>query len=65
MPVHTIVVGNIGTVYEGESDRDARLTFNIYIDHSQSNRGRCAGEDVTWLRDGDIVSEFIGTLHQT
>ena len=58
----SIVVGNIGTVYTGDSIAEARRTFNTYVKQSKDNYGRAAGEDVTWSRDGEIHKEYIGTL---
>jgi len=62
MAVYEVIVGNVGTVYTGKSGREARLTFACYLDRSKSNRGRCAGESVTLLADGEAVSFYQGTL---
>ena len=57
----SVVVGNIGTVYAGDSVQTARHTFNEYVRQSIDNYGRAAGEDVTWFMDGEIEREYIGT----
>jgi hypothetical protein len=57
-----VIVGNIGTVYDGASRKDANTTFNVYVELSQRQTGRAAGENVTMLIDGDIVKEFDGKL---
>ncbi len=62
MATYEVIVGNVGTVYTGESRREARLTFACYLDHSKSNYGRCAGESVTLLLNGEEVSFYQGTL---
>ncbi len=62
MATYEVIVGNVGTVYTGESRREARLTFACYLDRSKSNHGRCAGESVTLLADGEEVSFYQGTL---
>lgn len=59
-----IIVGNIGTVYEGGSAEDAGRTYSSYVDMSRTNKGRAAGEDVTWMVDGEIHSDHAGTLRQ-
>ncbi len=62
----SVIVGNVGTVSEsGINERNARLLFNTYVDRSKSHVGRCAGEPVTLLCDGDIKEEYQGTLVQT
>ena len=32
------------------------------FDQSKSNRGRCSGESVTVLCDGEPIEEYIGTF---
>lgn len=61
---YEVIVGNVGSVYVGSSEREAMLTFNCYMDHSKSNYGRCAGENVTLMFRGDIAKEYVGTLEQ-
>ncbi len=63
MSRYQVIVGNIGEVYDGDSLREARLTFACYLDRSKSNHGRCAGENVTLMSDEGSVSEYIGTLN--
>lgn len=52
-----VIVGNVGTVYDGPSRRDAYATFNSYRADSKSGRGRAAGEPVTLMRGGDVFRE--------
>lgn len=59
---YSVLVGNVGEVYSGESLREARLIFATYLDHSRSNRGRCAGESVSLFIDGEIVAKHIGSI---
>ncbi len=56
-----IVVGNIGTVYSGDSWSEAKETYWNYVEQSKAKRGRAAGEDVTWFLDGEIHKEYEGT----
>lgn len=59
---YTVVVGNIGQVHYGTLKR-ARAVFAEYLSLSKANYGRCAGEPVTLIDgDGEIVSEYPGTV---
>jgi hypothetical protein len=58
---HEVIVGNVGIVYDGQSDMEASYSFNEYRAQSREGYGRAAGESVTWLRDGEIYKEYIGT----
>lgn len=62
MPTYNVIVGNVGSVYAGKSKREAMLTAKCYEDRSRDNRGRCAGESVTVLRDGEVIWEYLGTI---
>jgi hypothetical protein len=53
----TVVVGNIGEVYEGESESEAFAFFEDYSKQSKSAVGRASGEPVTLFKDGEIVDE--------
>lgn len=57
-----IIVGNIGTVYTGTDPAKAAQDYKEYKEQSQGNVGRAAGENVTWMVDGEIHSEFVGEL---
>jgi hypothetical protein len=58
-----VIVGNIGTVYDGDDETEANRLFSEYREQSKSGHGRAAGEDVTWMRLGEVHMEFTGTLH--
>ena len=58
-----VIVGNIGTVYRGDSALDASLAFTHYVKASKRGEGRCADEDVTMLRGGEVTSEHFGHKH--
>ena len=58
----TVIVGNIGKTYEGESFDDARIIFLEYKTASLNNYGRAAGEDVTIFENDEIVRSHIGRL---
>ena len=57
-----VIVGNIGTVFDGDNGFLARNTYSEYVSQSKSNYGRAAGECVTLMRHDDIRLEYIGTL---
>lgn len=57
-----VIVGNVGTVYDGEDHIVAALHFNVYVEKSKGQTGRAAGEDVTLMRDGEIEDEYVGWL---
>ena len=59
---YEVIVGNVGSVYAGPDKREAELRYNTYVDRSKSDRGRCAGEPVTLMCDGEISREYEGTL---
>lgn len=58
---YTVTVGNIGTVYEGTSSREAAETFDEYRAQSCDNYGRAVGEHVTLWKDGEPWREYLGT----
>ena len=60
--LHSVVVGNIGTVYAGDSFSAAKWHYSEYVVQSKDNYGRAAGEDVTWFTDGEIHKEYIGSI---
>lgn len=51
---HRVVVGNIGTVYDGYCASQARADYLDYVHQSTSGYGRAANEEVTWFVDGEI-----------
>ncbi len=60
----SIVVSNIGTVLQGlESEKLAYEEYNEWVTASKEAYGRVSGEDVTLFRDGEIIEEHIGHLH--
>jgi len=60
---YTVIVGNIGTVYNAENGKDANKTFNAYVKDSQNGYGKASGESVIMFKnDDEIVKEFIGVI---
>jgi len=61
MKHYQVIVGNIGTVYDGASFIEARDAYSVYRRLSRANCGRASGESVTMLCDNEIKWEHIGT----
>lgn len=59
---HEIIVGNVGTVYSGTDKKEARRVYDEYVEQSQGNYGRAAGESVTWMREDELFLEHRGTV---
>jgi hypothetical protein len=57
---YSVVVGNIGTVYDGDSRVRARHNYDTYVADSKDGHGRAAGESVTLFEDGEIIAEHHG-----
>lgn len=56
---YAVVVGNIGTVYDGPSLSEARATFRAYVEQSKHSFGAASGERVTLTSsDGTPVKEY-------
>jgi hypothetical protein len=57
-PVYTVVVGDIGDVFEDTSFDRAKLQFEHWKEASQCVTGRAAGEPVTMRKDGEPMPDF-------
>lgn len=57
--VYTVIVGNVGCVYSGESDTEAKRIYDVYVHISQAGTGRAGGVPVYMLKSGDMLSEHI------
>jgi hypothetical protein len=53
-----VIVGNVGTVYNGNNYMQAMSAFSAYKKRSANGYGRAAGEDVTMLHNGEIKHEY-------
>lgn len=58
---YEVIVGNVGTVYNGGSKAEATKKFKSYVAVSMENRGRAGGENVTMMCDGEPCAEFFGS----
>lgn len=59
--VFEVIVGNIGTVYDGNNYMQAQGKYSHYVRQSKGGWGRAAGESVTLFHHGEIRQEFFGT----
>lgn len=55
---HQVIVGNVGTVYDGNSPLSAAYAYLEHVALSNSAHSRAAGEPVTWFMDGDVHREY-------
>ena len=53
-----VIVGNIGTVYDGDDYNEAMKNYNEYSEQSKQQYGRAAGEPVTLWIEGEPALEF-------
>ena len=53
-----VVVGNLGTVYDGDDELTAQECFEEYATLSHLGSGQVGNESVTLMRDGEPVEEF-------
>ena len=60
MAFFEVIVGNIGKVYEGDSEAEARTTYDNYKDRSTSHVGNAAGESVSLWLDNEPLEEHTG-----
>jgi hypothetical protein len=58
-PIYEVLVGNVGSVYRGESRVRAFNEFDAYLEMSLEGRGRAAYEAVTMMCDGEPIMEYI------
>lgn len=62
MHKYLVIVGNIGTVYNGYDQNEARAEYDWYVTMSERSTGRAANEPVTMLHGDDIVAEHTPEL---
>lgn len=60
MSNYQVVVGNIGKVYSGGEEGEARAAFENYKQKSMSGTSRAAFEDVTLFKDSQLVESVNG-----
>ena len=60
---YSVIVGNVGTVFNSNIKKDAIATYKEYVKMSDSSRGRVGGEDVILTCNDDPLYEHFGALH--
>lgn len=56
-----VVVGNVGTVYDGDHRPTAMSTYIAYRSASLTGKGRAAHEPVTLMRDDEVFRQTEGS----
>lgn len=56
---YQVIVGNIGTVYQGDDEVMAMQNYNTYVEKSKSRYGTAADESVVFLENGEIRVEYM------
>lgn len=56
--MYSVVVGNVGTVHETNSEYEARITFGNYVLMSVKRHGRIAGEAVTLWHNYEPIEHY-------
>jgi len=60
MSKYQVIVGNVGTVYDGDDKEQALKDYRACISLSRDCvAGRMSGEQVTLFEDGEILKEHI------
>lgn len=60
MGKYQVIVENVGTVYDGDDDKEAKMQYKECIAISDGEYGRAAGETVAMFEEGEIVVEYEG-----
>jgi len=55
---YQVIVGNVGTVYEGTNGFTATRDYNSYVGISKRGIGRAGNEPVTMIKDDEIHKEY-------
>jgi len=60
---YSVIVGNVGNVFNSTNKKDAIATYKEYVKMSDSSRGRVGGEDVVLTCNDEPLYEHSGVLH--
>jgi hypothetical protein len=50
-----VIVGNIGTVFNGTDGAEAMRTYGRWKELSLANYGRCGNEEVTLFKNSEVI----------
>ena len=59
---YSVIVSNVGTVFNSNIKKDAIATYKEYVKISDYSRGRIGGEDVTLFYNDEPLYEHFGVL---
>lgn len=59
---YSVVVGNIGLVFEHASSTRAYACYQSYVESSKAPYGRASGEDVTLFQDDEPIRMYVPTV---
>lgn len=59
LPIWSVVVGNIGTVYTGNEESVAKSTYDEYVCQSKECYGRAGNEEVNLFKDGYLERSHV------
>jgi hypothetical protein len=54
-----LVVRTLGKVYEGDSEREARRRYRLFVKGSKESCGRSTGQSVTLFKDWMVMREYL------
>jgi hypothetical protein len=55
---YRLVVGGVGIVYDGESEREAKRPFNLLVTQSKELGSKSARRSVTLFKNYQIIKEY-------
>jgi hypothetical protein len=54
-----LVVRTLGKVYEGDSEREAKRRYRLFVKGSKASSGRSAGQSVTLFKEWVVIREYL------
>ena len=59
MKKYRLVVRTLGKVYEGDSEREAKRRYRLFVKGSKQSFGRSAGQAVTLFKEWSIIRKYL------
>ena len=56
----SVIVGNLGTVYDGDDYSEAEKAYDEYVEMSHCQFGRVATEEVIFMANGEVEFHYEG-----
>lgn len=60
----SVIVGNLGTVYDGDDFAEAEKTYDEYVEMSHCQFGRASSEEVILMKNGEVEFHYEGMTCQ-